>query len=176
MSRPSLTSSISSAELRNFYYLKSELTSFAKELGLSTIGGKEEIIDRISSKLEGQATTPVSPKGKAPTRLTLDDLIPLNGQCGTASRAVFQKKFGIGFKFDGHLRDYMKRNAGSKKMKDAVKFFEETRDLPRKEITSQFELNRFMRDWKSVNAAKYPGKTAKQAWEIYKNTPADKRP
>ncbi len=52
ISRPILNRDISSNEFKLNYWLKEELISFSKELGLSTSGGKLEISDRIQVYLE----------------------------------------------------------------------------------------------------------------------------
>ena len=81
--RPEPTTSLTGAELQRWYWLKSELLDLARELGISTAGGKIELTERIAARLDGrELIAPVrSPKPtvraaqlKGP--LTLDTVIP----------------------------------------------------------------------------------------------------
>ncbi|MGL4488835.1 MAG: DUF6434 domain-containing protein, partial [Rhizobiaceae bacterium] len=52
--RPPIETVKSSAELKDWYWLKTEVMNHARMLGLSTSGGKFEIIDRIADFLDGK--------------------------------------------------------------------------------------------------------------------------
>jgi hypothetical protein len=88
-------------------------------------------------------------------------------------RDWFAAEIGPQFHSDQHMRDFMRQGSG-RTLGDAVDHWYATRDAPRPEISGQFELNRFTRDWRAGN----PDGTREEllaAWAQYRDTPADER-
>ena len=68
VTRPNLTKKISIKDFKDFYWLKSELINFCREIEISSSGGKIEITNRILEYLEtGKVTKkPITKKTKLP--------------------------------------------------------------------------------------------------------------
>ena len=125
MTRPEISDCPDAETFRQWYYLKVELTAFARENGIRTTGGKFEIADRIAHFLEFGAP-PLAPKQQknasrfdwhtAP--LSDDTLITDNYKNTQNVRRYFQDRIE-GFKFSIALMDWMKANRG-KPLRDAV--------------------------------------------------------
>ena len=47
--RPPLTAELTGAELRRWYFLRDELAAFARRLGVSAAGGKQDLTDRLAA-------------------------------------------------------------------------------------------------------------------------------
>ncbi len=78
--RPNLDKEISIKDFKDFYWLKKELIEFCRKNGISYVGGKIEITNRIIEYLEtGKVTRPKTTRQKKlpkPTKpLTLETII-----------------------------------------------------------------------------------------------------
>lgn len=191
--RPPIDAVKSGAELRRWYWLKTELVALARRRGVSPGGGKIELTERLATHLDG-AALPVSTGhpgeradaargGRGPAAggagaqltgpLTPATVIPAGQRSSQALRAFFTDAIGPGFRFDGPMREFIARGAG-RTLGDAVDHWHATRNQPRGEIAPQFELNRFVRAWHEAN----PGGThaeALAAWREHRALPADQR-
>jgi hypothetical protein len=122
--RPSIETCVTSADLRQWYWLKTELTTEARRRGLSTSGGKFDILARICAQIDGHALPTAAPKPLSRfdwhvgpvDRLTEITDNYRNTQC---VRRFFKSELGDGFHFTIAMIDWMRGNVG-RSMADAV--------------------------------------------------------
>lgn len=167
-------------EFRRWYYLKAELTAFARELGLAIGGSKEAVAARIESTLRGDEPSPddtvltVRGSGRQLERpVSRATVIPPGQRASQVLREFFTVEVGPSFRFDAAMRDVVANGAG-KTLGDAVDHWWASRDRVKAPIGPQFELNRFTREWWRA----HPGATRgelRAAWLAYRNEPADLR-
>lgn len=177
--RPALTPRLTGAELRRWYWLRSELADLARRIGVSAAGNKAALTDRLAAALDGQPLPPATPRRPAPAAqldgaLSMDTVIPAGQRCSQALRAFFTDHIGAAFAFDAAMRGFITDQAGST-LGDAITHWHATRSSFPRPIDAQFELNRFTRQW----YFDHPGGTRsdlQQAWAAYRNTPTDLRP
>lgn len=170
---------MTAAELRRWYWLKEELTDFARLLGLRTAGSKVMLTDRIAAHLEGRPfNEPTS--GSAPGRdqlrppLTSDTVIPEGQRCSQVIRGWFEEQVGAPFRFDAEMREYFARTDGAQTLHDALGHWYSTRNQGERQIQAQFEYNRFTRAW----YLEHPPGTSREllaAWRQYRSAPVDER-
>lgn len=173
--RPELVPDLDAQEFTRWYWTVAELRPFAQTLGVSSAGVKSELTARIAAALRGEKL----PEVARPTRqrleppLTPATVIPPNVVLSRELRDWFAEQIGPQFHSDHHMRDFMRNGAG-RTLGEAVDHWYATRGAPRPEIASQFELNRFTRQWRAAN----PGGSRDEllaAWAQYRATPADQR-
>lgn len=174
MTRPPLTASLTEVELRRWYWLKSELAAFARELRLSPTGLKEEITERIAAHLSGRTLPPSNPKprrtGDMPNEFSLGTVIGKGWRCTQQLRAFFESQCGSGFRFNGPLRDFIASGNGQP-LSAAVAHYIESLNKSPQPIAAQFEYNRHIREFKARN----PGSThaeAVAAWWLKRGKPS----
>ena len=97
---PNLNKEISIKDFKDFYWLKSELISFCREIGLSSSDGKIEIANRISKYLETgtitkKATTKKPKLPKATQPITNGTVIGIDSFGASAPYQELYKNFGI---------------------------------------------------------------------------------
>ena len=173
--RPNLTKEISIKDFKDFYWLKSELTTFCRELKISSGGGKIEIANRISEYLEtGKVTKKVTTKKpklpKATQPITEDTIIGIEYRAYKEKKEFLQSKIGKHFHFTIHLLDYFEKNARKKTYGELIEEWYKEQELKKdpnfiKEITPQFEYNTYIRDFLKDNPTKTK-KIAIQYWNI----------
>ncbi|MFE8699665.1 DUF6434 domain-containing protein [Cytobacillus sp. FJAT-54145] len=178
--RPILSKEIRLQDFKNFYWLKEELQSFCKAIGMSSSGSKQELSDRILKYLEtGEIKTAPKKHYSKPTKpghLSLDTVITENHRCSQEVRAFFKTAIGPKFHFSTYIQNYFKNHIG-KTYRDVVDawYKEEERKkdpLYKKEIPPQFEYNRFVRDFFKDPSNKGKGrKEAIEAWNRTKRQP-----
>ena len=178
--RPVLSPSLTGAELQRWYWLKAELVAFARIMGVSTSGGKQDLAARLVAALDGlplpspspgRRGTPTARQLKGP--LTRQTVIPSGQRCSQELRAFFTAQIGPSFHFDEAMRRFVADGAG-RTLGEAVDHWAATRDAPTGEIGAQFELNRFLRRWRAA----HPGAgraDAVRAWREYRALPTDAR-
>jgi hypothetical protein len=176
--RPPMTSALSAAELQRWYWLKTELVGLARALGVSPGGGKQELTARLAAALDGRpAPTPLVRSPAAARQLegplTPETVIPRGQRCSQQLRCFFTDEIGPGFRFDGPMRRFIAGGEG-RTLSEAVEHWRVTRSEPRGEIASQFELNRFLRNWHAANPNGRPT-DALAAWRAYRSLPVDGR-
>lgn len=88
-------------------------------------------------------------------------------------REWFEAELGPGFRFDRHLREFLRDGAG-RNLGDAVDHYRATRDAEPGEIEPQFELNRFTRLWWQENP-RGTREDLERAWRSYRDAPAESR-
>ena len=107
--RPPLDSTLSGSELLRWYWLKDELVSFARVLGVRTTGSKDVLAARIAAELDGVGfEEPARSKPVAATqlkgRLTATTVIPRGQRCSQSVREWFVIQVGSTFGFDAAMR------------------------------------------------------------------------
>jgi hypothetical protein len=178
--RPDLTSALSGEEFRRWYWLKRELDAFARSVGLSTLGGKETVAERIARWLEDGESAPgdrpharsrVSP---APGDLTRHTPVRTGQRMTAQVRAFMVRECGAGFRFDRYMRAFFARE-DARTLGDAIDHWFATRGLPNVGIEPQFEYNRFVRAWRAAHpGATHPDVVA--AWQAHRALPVERRP
>ncbi|MFE2164446.1 DUF6434 domain-containing protein [Streptomyces sp. NPDC059447] len=181
-SRPALTSSLTGAELLRWYWTLAELGALAREMGLSTGGGKVAVTARLAAALDGLPTPATAPPARPAARRTARQLaapvdggtvIPPGQRCSQVLREYFTREIGPGFHFDAFMREYVAQRAGHT-LAEAVAHWHDTRARAAEpqEVAAQFEFNRFLRAWH----ADHPGGTraeALDAWKAHRARPRD---
>ncbi|MEM7031843.1 MAG: DUF6434 domain-containing protein [Chloroflexota bacterium] len=170
MSRPILTSSLSSQEFRDFYWLKAELIAFCRENRLPTSGSKADLTERIAHFLEtGQilSTTRMrSKKSQMPNTFTRDTVIGDGWRCTQSLRAFFEQEIEMKFHFNDFMRDFVTNSGVGLTLQDAIDGWYQSKQQPKGEgeIGSQFEYNQHMRTFYKAN----PGASRQEAIEAWK--------
>ena len=166
MERPPLTSALSSAEFRSWYWLKAELIAFCRTEGLRSSGAKLELAERIEAQLAGGKPVPAPVERRAsakmPDRFELSSEIGEAWRCTHALRRFFRQHAGASFRFNGALRDFIHNGAG-RTLADALAHYELSRSAPAREIDEQFEYNSHTRAFFAEN----PGATRQQAIDAW---------
>lgn len=158
MERPTLNSSISVQNFKQFYWLKTELHSFCKKNNLPTSGSKEELTKRIYLFLStGQILKPStknSNRTSSDQTLTLNSTIKLGYKNDERHRASFKTVIGDRFRFNVPFMNWMKQNSG-KSYKEAVDVWlqieKEKKAGKKTAIAPQFEYNQYTRDFFKAN-------------------------
>lgn len=159
------------AEFFRWYWLRDELAGFARQLGLSTAGGKVELASRIAARLSGRDAPAPSPR-RSGVQLTgalhRETVIPPGQRSSQVLRQFFEAEVGPAFHFTGPLREFIAAGAG-RTLGEAIDHWASTRNDPT-EIAEQFEYNRFTRRWHAKN----PGGSSEQLreeWWEYRSAP-----
>lgn len=171
MSRPPLDEGISPSDLRDYYWMKSELVDWCRRRGIASGGGKLELIERMIRFIEtgdrggesGRKKT--SAHGRfdwAAAPLSESTPITPDYRATRNVRAFFEDRLGKSFRINVPFTAWMRANAG-KTLGDAVaawkRLKEEGRRTGPKEIAPQFEYNRYVRAFLTDN----PGRSRSEA-------------
>ena len=178
-SRPALDEQLSGLELLRWYWLRSELSAFARSLGVPANGGKQELTARIVAHLDHSALPPPAPRRPPeppalPEPLTPTTLLPVGQRCTQQLRRYFTAALGPSFSFDAAMRDFISTGAGQT-LGAAAAHWDATRSNPASEIGSQFELNTFIRDWHHHHPEGSRAQ-ALAAWRAHRALPVEARP
>lgn len=177
--RPPADAALSGAELLRWYWLKEELVTLARTVGVPTHGSKRQLTARLVAALDG---VPPPPEPERPPRgavgglsgpLTIGTVIPPGQRCSQHLRAFFAAELGPGFRFDGPMRAFIADGAG-RTLGEALEHWHATRERDAEPIGEQFELNRFVRSWHAAN----PGgahRDALAAWRRHRSLPVEAR-
>jgi len=182
--RPKLCKEMNIEDFKNYYWLKEELATFCKEVGIPSYGSKIELTERImmflTSGVIPKAHKKKSSKRKQYDPLSLDTVIISNHRCSQDIREFFTKEIGKKFHFSTYIQNFFKNNAG-KTFKDVVKAWYEEEERKKdpsftKELSPQFEYNQFIRDFYQdpTNKGKRR-KDAIDAWNTIKTLPGDNK-
>ena len=177
--RPPLTPELPGPELLRWYWLKEELTQFARTLGIRTTGSKQILTQRIAAYLDGRIFTEPTVARPAPSTqlsgtLTGDMMIPVGQRCSQVVRGWFLEQLGPSFRFDKAMRGFFARTDGTQTLADALDHWYATRNMQQQEPAAQFEYNRFTQSWYKL----HPNGSRQEllaAWRAYRNQPIDKR-
>ncbi|MFI5527511.1 DUF6434 domain-containing protein [Kitasatospora sp. NPDC051853] len=178
-SRPALTSELSGAELRRWYWTLDELTVLARAMGVPRGGGKAALTERLAAVLDGAAVAAPVRRAKAGRQLAeplgADTVIPEGQRCGQVLRAYFEREVGPGFHFDAAMRAFVAEGAG-RTLGEAVRHWHGSREEMARpqEVGAQFEFNRFLREWHAGHPDGSRG-AAVAAWQAYRALPEELR-
>ncbi len=124
--RPVLDKNISLKDFEDFYWLKSELVKFCREVGIGSGGGKIEIADRISEYLKTRKVIKKArvkklklPKATQP--ITEETVIGIEYRTYKEKKEFLKVAIGSNFHFTVHLLGYFKKNAEKKTYGDLIK-------------------------------------------------------
>lgn len=177
--RPALHSGMHPDEFRRWYYLKAELTGFARQLGLATSGSKCVVTARIDSALAGDDAPrdDIRREGRGGPQLrrpvSRASVIPAGQRCSQVLREFFREEVGATFRFDASMREFVANGTG-RTLGEAVDHWWTTRGRGGAPIGPQFELNRFTRQWWRANLGGTRDEL-RAAWVTYRNEPDDAR-
>ena len=175
--RPDLNKEISNKDFKDFYWLKSELMNFCREIGISSSssGGKIEITNRISEYLKtGKITKNATNKKpkllKATQPITKETVIGIEYRTYKEKQEFLKSKIGNQFHFTIHLLAYFKEKTGTKNYGDLINEWYKEIELKKdpnfkNEIAPQFEYNTYIRDFLKDNPSETK-KVAIQYWNI----------
>ena len=169
---------------KNQYWLKTELMAFCKKEGLSTIGSKEALLQRIEIFLKtGHKIKPAS--NKTINYRDSDQAIRLvtfvvNYKNDAQTRQFFVKHIGKHFRFNGYLRQFTHKDNISTGLTygDLVKGWQlaeakHQSSEHKNDIGRQFEYNQFTRDFFFHEKGKSRQEMI-QAWHFLKTLPGEK--
>jgi hypothetical protein len=176
---------MSVVDYKSYYWMKDDLTRFARQLGLPTHGYKPELSARIERRLRGlpDLTQPLRKQAKGPRdsdRLLARDTRVVNYKSDQKTRDFFKSQIGPGFHFTYHLNQYRlaRRNLT---YGDLIGEWLAERERRQKEdyqapLAEHGKYNRFIRDF--FGDEKNQGKSlsdAAVAWNAIKNNRGDPR-
>jgi len=177
--RPNLTVSLNPELFKNCYWDKKELVSFCSANGLSTIGGKADLVNRIEYFLHtGQKLASIKIKRidrrDSDNKITKDTLV-VNYKNDAKTRNFFEKEIGTHFRFNSYLRQFAKNSNKDSNLTygDLIQGWIKTEEQKQNSsykstIDKQFEFNQFQRDF----YAKEKGKNRKElvaAWQLVRS-------
>ncbi|GHT80084.1 hypothetical protein FACS189467_1260 [Bacteroidia bacterium] len=185
MSRPELNNTISVADFKDFYWLKEELIAFCKSVGISAVGGKRELADKIVHYLQ-TGTIAKNTVRKTYTShfdwntatLSLDTVITDNYKNSENVRAFMTKIIGTHFHFNVAFQQWTKLHIGAT-LGDAVaewqRIYEQKKDKHYKtDILPQCEYNAYIRDFLADNKD-LTLKDAIKCWNVKHNQRGSKK-
>ncbi len=128
--------------------------TFAKKNRLSTFGSKAELENRIALFLDTGKEEKPSFRTNRKINRTIDELdeetvIESNIVCSEMLRSFFREKIGKNFSFNVSFQKWLKANVG-RTYGDAIQAYGEIIEEKKKtktEIDSQFEYNKYIRDF-----------------------------
>lgn len=177
--RPTLNNKISIKDLSEFYWLKKELVLFCKQEGLSTVGSKTELTQRIILYLKTGHKTRQKPRSNSTSKfdwkrevLSSKTIITDNYKNTENVRHFFLEEIGSSFKFNVKFMNWLKRSTGLT-LGDAVLEYHKIKernklDSSPKNIEPQFEYNRYLRDFLADNVDSNR-ETGIRLWKIKKS-------
>ncbi|MEO1183900.1 MAG: DUF6434 domain-containing protein [Cyanobacteria bacterium J06636_27] len=187
MKRPSLSNISSAEEFKNWYWLKEELISYCREVGIKTTGGKFEIAERIVNYLNtGETKThQIQEKSiKKPTSnfdwknepLNVDTIITDNYKNNSNVRRFFTEQVGKKISFSIDLMQWMKDNVG-KTLGDAVVEWHRLQEIKKNPnyqsvIPAHNQYNQYTRDFLADNPDKSI-KDARKYWKLKRSIPGE---
>ena len=161
-----LNKDLSSAEFKEYYFLKEELKEFCRNEGLKISGSKNQLEKRIiyyldtgkslddSNSIE-KDDKPIRPnfqksnktKATISKEIRLDSILGENFKCSEDKREFFEKEIGKGFKFKVKFQKWLKANP-DKTYQDAINAYHELQNSNEKTvIDKQFQYNQYIRDF-----------------------------
>jgi len=137
--RPNLDKNISIKDFRDFYWLKKELATFCREIGITSVGGKIDIANRIKEYLNtGKIITSTPQKKrklpKASKPITQDAIIGIEHRTYKEKKEFLQSVIGKQFHFTVHLLDWFKKYSGKKTYSDFIKEWYKEQELKKDPI------------------------------------------
>jgi hypothetical protein len=154
--RVKLEPGMSVTEFTDYYWLKADLTRFARQLGLPTDGYKPELSARIERRLLGLPDLPVLKPPRSPLPRDSDKPLLLttpviNYKSDSRTREFFKSQIGPEFHFTYHVNQFRLANEGLS-YGDLVNEWVEERERRQSKdyqapIAEHGRYNRFIRDY-----------------------------
>lgn len=170
--RPELHKGLDAQVFKEFYYLKTELIAFCRDVGLPTSGGKMDITNGIAYYLEtGKVLSSTTSKKLVSNvdELYLDTRIEKDILCSQKHRAFFKTHIGKRFTFHVAFQTWLKQHAG-KTYQEAIKAYYQLEEIKKKTKTTideQFAYNTYIRDFFEENKG-YSLSQAIKCWKYKK--------
>jgi hypothetical protein len=157
------------------YWHRASLAQYCQDKDLPTTGPKTALTERITAYLSGQKSPKIKSNARCemPTIFTRDTVIGKNWRCTQDLRAFFQSQTETRFTFNKPMRDFIADGAG-KTLAEALKTWEDTKNIRTETIEPQFEYNRFMRRFFEENKGADLS-SAFTAWKTHRDTPKSQR-
>ena len=176
--RPAISSITASAELRRWYWLKTELAAEAKRLGVKCTGAKFTILERLCHLLDtGNQKWPGDTRTVSrstfdwhSSKLTNKTVITDSYKNTQNVRRYFQANVDPKFKFNIGLMDWIKANAG-KTLGDAGNYWQAQQDdTAPTQIKPHNQFNQYTRDFLQDNP-NLGMQDARKFWALKKARP-----
>ncbi|MFK7914087.1 MAG: DUF6434 domain-containing protein [Pseudomonadales bacterium] len=179
-SRPGIHTINNGAELRRWYWLKSELSAEARRLGVPSSGAKFTILERLCHYHDtGERQRPEQVTAKPSSRfdwhaadLSMQTIVTDNYRNTQNVRRFFQRELNPAFKFNLALLDWFRQNVGST-LGDAAAFWkdQQTASIQTK-IKPHNQFNQYTRDFLKDNPA-LGMQDVREVWALKKQLPSD---
>lgn len=182
--RYKLTKDLTSAEFKEYYFLKEELKEFCRNEGLKVSGSKNQLEMRIIYYLDTGKSLDESKNKKNKDNLTninkttfskeitLDSILGEDFKCSEDKREFFEKEIGKRFKFKVKFQKWLKSNP-DKTYQDAINAYYDIQNSKDKtKIDKQFQYNQYIRDFFEDNK----GKTLNDAIKCWNYKKSQKGP
>jgi Domain of unknown function (DUF6434)/SAP domain-containing new25 len=184
--RPPIESVKSGAELKDWYWLKTEVMNHARMLGLPAAGAKFDIIDRIADHLDGKV--PAKPRKSGPAfkgpgfdwhggKLLRETVIKPDYRNTQNVRRFFISEIGRHFSFNIAFMAWMKANAG-KSLGDAVEEWKRVHALVKAghkpAIPASNQFNAYTRAFLKDNPGRSLG-DVRHFWKLKRSLPGHNR-
>jgi hypothetical protein len=184
--RPPIEDVKTGAELKDWYWLKTEAMNHARMLGLPVTGAKFDIIDRIADHLDGKQ--PAMPRISGPAftgpefdwhggKLTGETVVTPDYRNTQNVRRFFTSEIGPHFSFNIAFMAWMKANAGHT-LSDAIAEWKRVHALVKAghkpEIPASNQFNAYTRAFLLDN----PGRSMDEVrhfWKLKRNLPGHNR-
>ena len=182
--RDKLTKDLTSAEFKEYYFLKEELKEFCRNEGLKVSGSKNQLEMRIIYYLDTGKSLDESKNKKNKDNLTninkttfskeitLDSILGEDFKFSEDKREFFEKEIGKRFKFKVKFQKWLKSNP-DKTYQDAINAYYDIQNSKDKtKIDKQFQYNQYIRDFFEDNK----GKTLNDAIKCWNYKKSQKGP
>jgi hypothetical protein len=160
--------------LRRWYWLRAELVEIARRVGAPTSEAKLDLLEQIAARLSARTPPPRRARPRSgdtlPPAITARAVIHPGQRCTQALRMWMRSQVGPRFAFDAPMRDAVA--TGGITAGDLVGLWHSSRDRALEEPSTQFELNRYARQW---HAAHPGGSHAEMlaGWRAHRSSPRD---
>lgn len=178
--RPNIEDISDSAELRRWYWLKTELAKEAKRLGLKSSGAKFTILERLChfhdtgemALPDDKAQRTTSKFDWHATDLTAETVITDNYKNTQNVRRFFKAHADPNFKFNISFMEWLKANVGKTLGDAAAYWLSQQDDKTETKIKPHNQLNQYLRDFMADNPA-LGIEDARRAWALKKELPSE---
>jgi hypothetical protein len=177
LKRPILDQNISLADFNDFYWLKVELGTFCKHIGIPATGGKIEMAEKIRHYLLSGEIQAKKKGTKTPTsnfdwnkeKLARQTIITDSYKNTANVRLFFKTEIGSHFSFNVIFMKWMKDHIG-KTLDEAIQEWNRIKILKKDknylpEIEPQFEYNQYIRAFSADNPT-LSGNDARKFWKL----------
>ena len=178
--RPEIATITTGAELRRWYWLKSELVDAARARGVKYSGGKFTILDRLAHFLDtGDVKWPgdetVAPSSKFDwhsARLTPETVSTDSYKNSQNVRRFFRAHLGDGFKFNIAFMNWMKTNAGATLADAIAEYRRQKAEGLEADIPFHNQFNQYTRDFLADNPDAGMAEV-RRVWALKRALPSD---